>query len=132
MLFIFKKNNNLRLCVNYRNLNVVIIKNKYFLSLIEKTFNHLMSAVYFTKLDLKNVYHRIQIQKNDKCIIVFRTRYNHFKYVMMLFDLINISTTFQILINKTLRNLMNHICVIYFNDILIYSKTWKKHWNCVM
>ena len=66
MLFIFKKNDNLRLCVNYRNLNVVIIKNKCFFSLIEKTLNRLMNIVYFTKFDFKNVYHRIQIQKNDE------------------------------------------------------------------
>ena len=58
ILFIFKKNDNLRLCVNYRNLNVVIIKNKCFF-LIKKTFDRLMSAVYFTKLDFKNVYHCI-------------------------------------------------------------------------
>ena len=61
MLFIFKKNESLRLCVNYRNLNAVIIKNKCFLFLIKKMLNRLMSAVYFTKLDFKNVYHRIRI-----------------------------------------------------------------------
>ena len=59
MLFIFKKNENLRLCVNYRNLNVIIIKNKCFLSLIKETLNRLMSAVYFTKLNFKNIYYRI-------------------------------------------------------------------------
>ena len=59
MLFIFKKNESLRLCVNYRNLNVVIIKNKCFLFLIEKTLNRLINIVYFTKLDFKNAYHRI-------------------------------------------------------------------------
>ena len=59
MLFIFKKNESLRLCVNYRDLNVVIIKNKCFFFLIEKTLNRLMNAVYFTKLDFKNIYHRI-------------------------------------------------------------------------
>ena len=131
MLFVFKKNDNLRLCVNYRSLNVVIIKNKCFF-LIEKTLNRLMNVVYFIKLDFKNVYHRIRIRKNDEWMIVFRTRYDHFEYIIMSFDLINVSTTFQILINKTLRDLMNHICVIYFDDILIYLKTRKKHWNCVM
>ena len=61
MLFVFKKNENLRLCVNYRSLNVVIIKNKCFFLLIEKTLNRLMSVVYFTKLDFKNIYYRIRI-----------------------------------------------------------------------
>ena len=132
MLFIFKKNNNLRLCVNYWNLNTVIIKNKCSFFLIEKMFNRLMSVVYFTKFDFKNVYHRIRIRKNDEWIIIFRTRYDHFEYIMMSFDLINASTTFQILINKILRDLMNHICIIYFDNILIYLKTRKEHWNCVM
>ena len=132
MLFVFKKNESLRLCVNYRDLNVVIIKNRCFFSLIEKTLNRLINTAYFTKLDFKNVYHRIRIWKNDEWMIVFRTRYDHFEYVVMSFDLFNVSTTFQILINKALRDLMNHICVIYFDDILIYSKTRKKHWDCVM
>ena len=66
MLFIFKKNESLRLCVNYRNLNAVIIKNKCSFLLIEKTLNCLMNTAYFTKFNLKNVYHRIRIQKNDE------------------------------------------------------------------
>ena len=66
MLFVFKKNDSLRLYVNYWDLNVVIIKNKYFLFLIKKTLNRLMSTVYFTKLDFKNVYHHIWIWKNDE------------------------------------------------------------------
>ena len=94
MLFISKKNDSLRLCVNYRGLNVVIIKNKCFFFLIEKTFNRLMNVVYFTKFDFKNVYHRIQIWKNNEWMIIFRTRYDHFEYVIMSFDLINASTTF--------------------------------------
>ena len=61
MLFVFKKNESLRLCVNYQNLNVVIIKNKCFFSLIEKTLNRLMNVIYFIKFDFKNIYHRIQI-----------------------------------------------------------------------
>ena len=61
MLFVFKKNESLRLCVNYRDLNAVIIKNKCFLLLIKETLNRLMNTAYFTKLDLKNVYHRIRI-----------------------------------------------------------------------
>ena len=103
-----------------------------FFFLIEKTLNRLMNVVYFTKFNFKNAYHRIRIRKSNEWMIVFRTRYDHFKYIMMSFNLINALTTFQILINKILQDLMNHICVIYFNDILIYSKMWKKHWNCVM
>ena len=66
ILFIFKKNDNLRLCVNYRNLNANIIKTKYFLSFVKKTFDRLMSAVYFTQFEFKNIYHRIRICKNNE------------------------------------------------------------------
>ena len=100
--------------------------------LIEKTLNRLINIAYFTKLDLKNAYYRIWIRKNDEWMIVFRTRYDHFEYVVMSFNLINASATFQILINKTLQDLINHICVIYFDDILIYSKTRERYWDCVM
>ena len=66
IFFVFKKNDSLRLCVDYKKLNALIIKNKCSLSLIDKTLNRFMSAVYFIKLDSKNIYHRIRIRKNDE------------------------------------------------------------------
>ena len=66
ILFVFKKGGELRLCVNYRNLNAIIIKNRYFLSLITKTLNCLCEVKRFTKLNLKNAYHRIRIKKDDE------------------------------------------------------------------
>ena len=66
MLFISKKNDNFRLCVDYRDLNAITIKNRHSLSLIEKTLNRLIDAVYFIKLNFKNVYHRIRIRKSDE------------------------------------------------------------------
>ena len=66
MFFVFKKDDSLRLCIDYKELNVLIIKNKCSLSLIDKTLNRLVSVAYFIKFDLKNAYHRIKICKNDK------------------------------------------------------------------
>ena len=131
MFFVFKKNNNFRLCVNYKRLNVLIIKNKCSLFLIDETLNHLMNVVYFIKLDLKNAYHRIKIRKNDEWMTTFCTRYDHFEYAIMFFEFVNVFVTFQTLINKILRKLMNHIYMIYLNDILIYFKTREEHWKCV-
>ena len=131
VLFIFKKNDSFKLCVDCRDLNVITIKNRYSLFLIEKTLNCLIDVVYFIKLNFKNVYHRIRIRKSDEWKIVFRTRYEHFEYVVMSFDLTNASATFQTLINKILRNLINYIYVVYLNNILIYSQTREKHWNHV-
>ena len=130
-LFVFKKNDNFRLCVDYKKLNALIIKNKCSFSLIDETLNRFISAAYFIKLDFKNVYHWIKIHKNDEWMTTFRIRYDHFEYAVMSFGLVNASVTFQTLINKILRELINHICVIYLNDILIYFKTREKHWKCV-
>ena len=127
MFFVFKKNDNFCFCINYKELNVLIIKNKCSFSLIDKTLNRLMNVVYFIKFDFKNMYHRIRIYKNDEWMTAFRTRYEHFKYIIMSFELVNVSVTFQTLINKILRELMNHIYIIYLNDILIYFKTREKH-----
>ena len=131
MLFIFKKNDSLRFCVDYKELNALIIKNRCSFLLIDETLNRLMSAAYFIKLDFKNAYHRIKIRKSDKWMTTFRIYYDHFEYAVMSFGLVNAFATFQTLINKTLRELIDHICVIYLNDILIYFKTREKHWECV-
>ena len=127
MLFVFKKNDSLRFCVDYKELNALIIKNKCSLSLIDETLNRLVSAAYFIKLDFKNAYHQIKIRKNDEWMTAFRIRYNHFEYVIIFFGLVNASVTFQTLINKILRELINYICVIYLNDILICFKIRKKY-----
>ena len=127
MLFVFKKNDNFRFYVNYKELNAFIIKNKYSFLLIDETLNRLMNVVYFIKLDFKNAYHRIKIRKNDEWMTTFRIRYDYFEYAIMFFEFVNVFATFQTLINKVFRKLMNHICVIYLNDILIYFKTREKH-----
>ena len=94
IFFVFKKDKRLRLCVDYKNLNVVIVKNRHLLSLITKTLNCFNNFKRFTKLDFKNVYHRIRIKRDDEWKIMFRTRYEHFEYQIMLFKFINTSATF--------------------------------------
>ena len=131
MFFVLKKNDSLRLCVDYKELKFWSLKNKCLFSLIDETLNCLVSAAYFIKFDFKNAYHRIRIRKNDEWMTAFRIRYDHFEYTVMLFELVNVFVMFQTLINKVLRKLINHICVIYLDDILIYFKTREKHWKCV-
>ena len=127
ILFVSKKNDELRLCVNYRELNKVILKNCHSLSLITQMLDQLVEKQYFIKLDLKNVYHRIRIREDNEWKTTFRTRYEHFEYTVMFFDLINASTTFQVYINKILARLINVFCVIYLNDILIYFDDRNTH-----
>ena len=131
ILFVFKKNENFRLCVNYRNLNAMTIKNRHSLFLITKTLNRFNDVKKFIKIDLKNVYHRIRIKQNDEWKTTFRTRYEHFKYQIMSFEIVNVSTIFQIYYNKILRKLVDVICVIYLNDILIYNNDSTQHWRHV-
>ena len=127
MLFIFKKNDTLRLCVEYQKLNRIIKKNRHSLSFIFQILDVVIENKYFTKINLRNVYHQIRINKKDEWKTTFRTRYEHFEYLMMFFELINASTTFQIYVNKALKSLIDIVCVIYLNDILIFSKNRKSH-----
>ena len=120
ILFILKKNDNLHLCINYRDLNKITVKNCHSLSLISETLDKLSRVKQFTKLDLKNIYHHFRIQREDEWKTMFYIRYNHFKYMIMLFDLINASVIFQTYINKILTELLNNFCIIYLNDILIF------------
>ena len=127
IFFVLKKSGGWRLCINYKSLNAIIIKNRHLLPLITETLNCLYEIKWFIKLNLKNVYHRIRIKKNDEWKTIFRTRYKHFEYQIMSFDLINASITFQIYINKTLRELVDVICIIYLDNILIFSEDSTKY-----
>ena len=127
ILFVPKKDGGLRLCVDYRGLNKVTIKNRHPLPLISETLDRLYGAKRFTKLDLKDAYHRLRIKKGDEWKTAFRTRYGHFEYLVMPFGLTNAPATFQAYINKSLAGLLDHFCVVYLDDILIYSDDPEKH-----
>ena len=99
-MFTVKKNiMNLHLIVNYWFLNAVTVKNWYSLPLIDILLNRLKSVKYFTQLNLWNVYHLIRIQKKDEWKTAFKTQYSLYEYIMMSFDLINTSVTFQVYID---------------------------------
>ena len=127
VLFVPKKDGGLRLCVDYRGLNNVTIKNRHPLPLISETLDRLGGAAIFTKLDLKDAYHRIRIKKGDEWKTAFRTRYGHFEYMVMPFGLSNAPATFQAYISQALVGLVDTICVIYLDDILIYSADTNRH-----
>ena len=127
VLFVLKKNEDLRLYVNYWDLNCITIKNWHSLSLISEILDQLSETKIFIKLDLKNAYHCIWIWHDDEWKTVFHTCYDHFKYMIMLFKLINASVIFQIYINWVFVSIVNSLCVVYLNDILIYSHDKEKH-----
>ncbi len=127
ILFVSKSNKSLRLCVDYRALNNITIKNSYSLSLIAELQNRLQSAQWFMKFDILEAFNRIRIKEEDEWKTVFRTRLEHYEYLIMSFDLINVSVTFQIFVNNVLRRYLNQFVIVYLNDILVYSKTKKEH-----
>jgi transposase InsO family protein len=127
ILFVPKKDGGLRLCVDYRGLNKVTIKNRHPLPLISETLDRLSSAKVFTKLDLKNAYYRLRIKGGDEWKTAFRTRYGHFEYLVMPFGLANAPATFQAYINRALGGLVDDFCVVYLDDILIYSENPAEH-----
>ena len=127
ILFVPKKDGGLRLYVDYRGLNKVIVKNRHPLLLISETLDRLSGAKVFIKLDLKDAYHRVRIKEGDEWKTTFRTRYSYFEYIVILFRLTNTLVTFQAYINKSLVGLLNDFCVVYLDDILIFSKTYKEY-----
>ena len=127
VLFVLKKNEDLWLCVDYKDLNKITIKNHHSFSFISEILNCLNDTKIFIKLNLKNIYHQIRIHQDNKWKTAFYMWYNHFKYLIMLFELANALIIFQIYINCIFAEHMNSICVVYLDDILIYSQSLKKH-----
>ncbi len=122
ILFDKKPDSSLRLCVNYRGLNNLTIKNRYPLPLISDSLDRLGPAKRFTQLDLTSAYHRMRIREGDKWKTAFRTRYDHFEYQVMPFSLSNAPASFQGYINRILAEKLDIFVVVYLDDILIYTE----------
>ena len=129
ILFVPKKGGEgkLRLCVDYRALNKITKKDRTPIPLISEILDRLQGAKTFTKLDLTDAYHRIRIRSGDEWKTAFRTRYGLFEYLVLPFGLVNAPATFQKYINKALGDLVDVICIVYLDDILIYSKNAAEH-----
>ena len=127
ILFTPKKDGGLRLCVDYRGLNAVTIKNRYPLPLISEIMDRVTRAKYFSKIDLKDAYYRLRIKTGDEWKTAFRTRYGHYEFLVVPMGLTNSPATFQAYINKALHGLVDDFCIVYLDDILVFSKTEEEH-----
>ncbi|KAH0607133.1 uncharacterized protein H6S33_003121 [Morchella sextelata] len=127
ILFIPKKDGTLRICVDYRGLNKVTVKDKYPLPIMSELRDRLFKAKIFTKIDLKNGFNLIRIAEGDEWKTAFRTRYGLYQYNVMPFGLCNAPSAFQAMINDVLKELLDEGVVVYIDDILIYSETEKEH-----
>jgi hypothetical protein len=126
-LFMKRKDNSLRLCVDYRPLNAVTIKNKYPLPGIDILFDQLAGAKVFSKIDLRSSYHQIKIRPSDVPKTAFSTRYGLYEYLVMLFGLTNAPAYFMYLMNCVFMQELNKFVVVFIEDILIYSKNLEDH-----
>jgi transposase InsO family protein len=127
ILFVPKKDGTLRLCIDYRGLNKITVKNRYPLPLMGEILDRVNGAAVFSKIDLKDAYYRIRIRPGDEWKTAFRTRYGHYEYLVMPFGLTNAPAAFQAYINQALRGLVDDFCIVYLDDILIFSKTEEEH-----
>jgi len=127
VLLVKKKNGSSRLCMDYRQLNKMTIKNKYPLPRIDDLMDQLHGSSVFLKIDLRSGYHQILVKANDVQKTAFRSRYGHYEYVVMPFGVTNAPTIFMEYMNKILRPFLDKFIVVFIDDILIYSKTREEH-----
>jgi hypothetical protein len=121
-LFVKKKDNSLRMCVDYRPLNAVIIKNKYPLPWIDILFDQLSKAKVFSKIDLRSGYHHIKIRPQDIPKTAFSTRYGLYKYLVMSFGLTNAPVYFMYMMNSVFMPELDKFMIVFIDDILVYSE----------
>jgi hypothetical protein len=126
-LFVKKKDEALRLCVDYRPLNGVTIKNKYPLLRIEILFDQLAGSQVFSMIDLHSGYHQIKIHPKDIPKIAFSTRYGLYEYLVMSFGLTNAPAHFMCLINSVFMSELDKFVMVFIDNILVYSKNMKEH-----
>jgi len=124
VLFVKKPGGGLRFCVDYRALNSLTRKDRYPLPLIQETLRNLSEAVVYTKLDVIAAFHRIRIAEGDEWKTAFRTRFGSYEWLVTPFGLANAPSTFQRYINWVLRDLLDDFCLVYINNIIIYSKDY--------
>jgi hypothetical protein len=127
VIFVKKKDGTQRMCVDYRLLNEVTIKNKYPLPRIEDLFDQMRDAKVFSKIDLRSGYHQMKIRWSDIPKTAFTTRYGLYVYTVIYFGLTNAPAYFMYLMNKVFMEYLDKFVVVFIDNILIYSKTEEEH-----
>ena len=127
ILFVKKKDGSHRMCIHYRELNKVTVKNRYPLPRIDDLFDQLQGASWFSKIDLRFGYHQMRVREEDVQKTAFRTRYGHYEFVVMPFGLTNAPAAFMDLMNRVCRPMLDRSVIVFIDDILVYSKTQEEH-----
>ncbi|GKE93334.1 putative reverse transcriptase domain-containing protein, partial [Tanacetum coccineum] len=127
VLFIKKKDGSFRMCIDYRELNKLTVKNCYPLSRIDDLFDQLQGSQFFSKIDLRSRYHQLRVHEDNIPKTAFRTRYGHFEFTVMPFSLTNAPAIFMDFMNRVCRPYLDKFVIVFIDDILIYSKTQEEH-----
>jgi hypothetical protein len=123
VLFVKKKDGSMRMCIGYRELNKVTIKNIYPLPRIDDLLDQLQGVRMFSKIDLCSGYHQVRVKEKDSPKTAFKTRYGHYEFLVIYFELTNAPVVFTDTMNKVFHDYLDRFTMVFIDDILIYSKT---------